>query len=630
MGLPDTPDDDRDDRDAEEEPADAPDGGDDSPDFEGLFGYTAETDDGTEPGDSSDGTDEPGGTAPGDDFGLEANPEPDADGDKTDSDGFGVGVWAFLLAIPGRLWAALASIPATILSGSQWTGHRLRRILTTVRYRVTQALVSFIMGSHPNTSRLLATAVVGSGVVAGVGIMALAVNQADTSASSGPVIRFALGLATSPWVWILAIALLFRQVLFFGDRLLARVTASESGYSYKTIRRLAEEAKRPDLDRCERVLVQSGDSAAQITEWCLDALEGNGHDAPTFNPPGADDADASDTETTLPRQQTAADEPIDVSPADDDDETDFWTQLRLFRLELGSAIDLNGVLWRFLVPAALTFVGIMLWLQIWIQPWFLPVVVAISVFVGGAYYWAVDLRHRRRLKALRTEADPTRWTDLAILTKTVEVPETTMYYGYLDGKTYASEDKHDLARTLADRAIDRLEGRQPAPAIEEKNAYLLKRYLPMLEAWEQEYEREAIMDQLIDTVADAPEGLLPRDILIDEVVEYDRRYVAWGLLFIGRGRDPDLVREVYQDLVEIHALAETPVTVQDTETGGERELIAVSKGDDSFPPNVVQLRGEFSSLFGKQAFQTRYDAPEIDANTTPAPFIRPETRETAD
>ncbi|ADB63924.1 hypothetical protein Htur_5036 (plasmid) [Haloterrigena turkmenica DSM 5511] len=559
---------------------------------------------------------------------MEMPDTPDNDPEETDSDGASGGVWAAICALPGRLWAVLASILATLLVGLRGVGRRVRGVWTTVRYRATQALVSFIMGSHPNTSRLLATAVVGSGVAAGVGIMAVAVNQAETSASSGPIVRFALGLATSPWVWILAIVLLFRQVLFFGDRLLARVTASESGYSYKTIRRLAEEAKRPDLDRCERVLVQSGDSAERITEWCLDALSGNGHDAPTFNPPGADD-DSSD-ETNLPRQRTAADEPIDVDPADDDDEPDFWTQLRLFRLELGSAIDLNGILWRFLVPAGLTFVGIMLWLRIWIQPWVLPVVVAAAAFVGGAYYWAVDLRHRRRLKALRAEETTTQWTDLAILTKTVEVPETTMYYGYLDGKVYASEDKRDLAETLADRALDRLEGRQPAPAIEEKNAYLLKRYLPMLEAWEQEYERKAIMDQLIDTVADAPEGLLPRDILIDEVVEYDRRYVAFGLLFIGRGRDPDLVREVYQDLVEIHALAETPVTVQDTETGGERELIAVSKGDDSFPPNVVQLRGEFSSLFGKQAFQTRYDAPEIDANTTPAPFIRPETRETAD
>lgn len=526
-----------------------------------------------------------------------------------------------------------------------------RTAMTAIQYRIRQAVVSFLMGSHPNTSRLLALAVVGSGLVAAVGVIGLLVNQADTSASSGPIVRTLLGLATNPWVWVLALTLLARQLLFFADQLLARITASESGYSYRTIRRLAEEARRPDLDQCERVLVQSGDSADRITEWVIDALEGNGHDAPTFNPPGADDAaDAGDTEasdgettslfddledesTDLPTTEAA--EPIDVDPvdADDDDEDsgpDFWTKYRLFRLELGSAIDLQGILWRFLVPALLTFVGVMLWLRIWIQLWFLPVVVAIAVFVGGAYYWAVDLRHRRRLKALRSKSNPTRWTDLAILTKTVEVPETTMYFGYLDGKTYASEDKEELARTLADRAIDRLEGRQPAPAIEEKNAYLLKRYLPMLEAWEQEYERKAIMDQLIDTVAEAPEGLLPRDILIDEVVEYDRRYVAWGLLFIGRGRDPDLVREVYQDLVDIHALAETPVTVQDTETGEERELVAVAKGDESFPPEVVQLRGEFSSLFGKQAFETRYDPPASETETTPAPFVRPETREAAD
>ncbi|WP_226043402.1 hypothetical protein [Natrinema sp. DC36] len=510
----------------------------------------------------------------------------------------------------------------------------LLSVTTSVRYRLKQATVSFLMGSHPNTSRLLATVVVGSGLVAFVGVVGIAIRGADTSASSGPLVRTLLGLATNPWAWAVAIIVLARQLLFFGDRLLARITASTSGYCYKTIRRLAEEAKRPALDRCERVLVQTGDSAGQITQWCVDALEGNGHAAPTFNPTGEDGEPRAPTETTTLAHRDA-DGPIDVDPAGGDDDTtdsdpDFWTQLRLFRLELASAVDLNGVLWRFLVPAILTFVGVLLVMRIWIQPWFIPIIVAISVFAGGTYYWAVDLRHRRRLKALRADNDPTRWTDLAILTKTVEVPETTMYYGYLDGKVYASEDKHDLAETLAGRALDRLEGRQPAPAIEETNAYLLKRYLPMLEAWEQEYERKAIMDQLINRVADAPEGIIPRSILLEQVVEYDRRYVAWGLLFIGRGRDPDLVREVYRDLVEIHALTETPVTVTDTESGDDRELVAVSKGDEAFAPEVVDLRGEFDSLFGKQAFAARYGPPEHDVETTPAPFIRPESHERAD
>jgi len=548
--------------------------------------------------------------------------DPNESDAEDDSRGFIGGVWAFLIGIPGVLFGSF-----------RWLVGRLGSATTSVRYRLKQGVVSFLMGSHPNTSRLLATVVVGSGLVAFVGVVGIAMQGADTSASSGPLVRFLLGLATNPWVWALAILILARQLLFFGDQLLARITASTSGYSYKTIRRLAEEAKRPDLDRCERVLVQTGDSAAQITEWCVDALEGNGHAAPTFNPPGEDSETRDPSETTIPARPDA-DGPIDVDPVgedtEDDADPDFWTQLRLFRLELASAIDLNGVLWRFLVPAALTLVGVLLVFRIWIQPWFIPVVVAISVFAGGAYYWAVDLRHRRRLKALRADEDPTRWTDLAILTKTVDVPETTMYFGFLDGKVYASEDKHDLARTLADRAIDRLEGRQPAPAIEETNAYLLKRYIPMLEAWEQEYERKAIMDQLINTVADAPEGIIPRSILIDQIVEYDRRYVAWGLLFIGRGRDPDLVREVYEDLVQIHALTETPVTVTDTERGEERELVAVSKGDEAFAPEVVELRGEFDSLFGKQAFATRYDAPEHDAAATPAPFVRPETHEPAD
>ncbi|QCC57297.1 hypothetical protein DVR14_00590 (plasmid) [Natrinema thermotolerans] len=530
----------------------------------------------------------------------------------------------------------LVATAGAIAGPFRWLLSRSANAATTVRYRAKQGFVAFIMGSHPNTSRLLATVVVGSGLVAVVGTVGLLVNGANTSASSGPIVRTVLGLATSPWVWVLGLVVLFRQLLFFADRILARVTAQLSGYSAQTVRRLAEEARQPDLERCERILVQTGDSAGEITAWIRAAFDGEGHNEVAFNPPGAEtDDDETDSDSlALERRDPAAD-PIDAADVtdaegDESDGPDFWTQLRLFRLELASAVDFNGVLWRFLVPAGLAFVGIMLWLRIWIQPWVIPIVVAISVFLGGGYYWMVDLRHRRRLKALRAEESPTRWTDLAILAKTVEVPETTMYYGFLDGNVYASEDKDELARTLADRAIDRLEGRQPAPAIEETNAYLLKRYIPMLEAWEQEYERKAIMDQLIDRVADAPEGILPRDILIEEVVEYDRRYVAWGLLFIGRGRDPDLVREVYQDLLEIHALTETPVTVDGPDSGEGRELIAVAKGDEAFPDRVVQLRGEFSSLFGKQAFNTRYDAPDREDTPTPAPFVRPETQETAD
>ncbi|AEH39528.1 hypothetical protein [Halopiger xanaduensis] len=533
---------------------------------------------------------------------------------------------------PPLVALALAGLTLALIGVLWLFGGRLRALGTSLRYRCKQALVRFVMGgSHPNTSRLLAAVVVGSGLVAGVGFLGLLVNEAETSTSSAPIVTTLLSLATNPWVWALAIVLLFRSLLFFGDRLLSRIAAEKSGYNYQTVRRLAEEARQPDLDSCERVLVQTGDSAQQIARWLLDAFDGNGHDAPTFNPPGADgESDETVGETDVLEVPDRA-EPIDVDPPTDetdaDDEPDFWTQLRLFRLELGSAVDLHGVLWRFLAPAGFAFVGILLWLRIWIQLWMIPVVIAASVFVGAVYYWAVDLRHRRRLKALRSQEEPTRWTDLAILTKTVEVPETTMYYGFFDGNVYASEDKHELARTLADRAIDRLEGREPAPAIEEKNAYLLQRYLPMLEAWREEHEKVAIMDQLIETVHDAPEGMIPRDLLVEQVVEYDRRYIAWGLLFVGRGRDPDLVREVYRDLVDAHAIVETPITLTNTEDGTEREIVAASLGDESLPPNVAQLRGEFSSLFGKQAFNTRYSAPTIDDDPTPAPFVRPETHD---
>jgi len=512
-----------------------------------------------------------------------------------------------------------------------------RRLGASIKYRLKRRVVSLLMGGkHPNASRLLLIVVVVSGLGAGLGLLGLLVSHSQKSASSAPVVITFFDLATNPWVWVLITALLFRSLLFFGDRLLAQITAAVTGYSYNTVRRLAEEAKKPDFNVCESVLVQSGDSNEEIQSWVNAAFDGELDFDVSFVAPGDDADEGADTDAAddalVPHRRplnTAPDEtagPIDVDAVDEDDsdEMDFWAQLRLFRLEVASAMDLSSVLWRFVTPALITFVGILLWAGIWVQVWVYPALIALATFVGAGYYWVVDLRHRRRLQSFRDEDEPSYWTDLVIHVKTVEVPETTMYYGFVDGNVYASEDCDALAETLATRALDRLNGQRPAPAVEEKHAYLLKRYLPMLEAWREEREKPAIMDQLVNTVADAPEGMLPRDLLVEEVVEYDRRYAAWGLIPLGYGRDPDLVREVYADLVESHALVETPVTLTDPD-GEEYDIVAVSLGDEPLPPNVAQLRSEFSAVFGKRAEETRYEAPNVNLNVQPAPFVPPGT-----
>lgn len=536
-----------------------------------------------------------------------------------------------LAAGAGAVLLAVALVVVAVKYHLRWRVlAAARRFGASIRYRVKRAVVGLLMGGqHPNASRLLLLVVVLSGLTAGLGIVGLLVSHSQTSASSAPVVVTFFDLATNPWVWVLITAL-----LFFGDRLLAQITARLTGYSYNTIRRLAEEAKKPDFDVCEPVLVQTGDDFQDIKEWVLSAFDGKGRSSPTFVTPDEDDeGDVEAAEESLvPRRrplntdpsETAA-EPIDVDVDvdDDGDEMDFWTEVRLFRLEIASAMNITDVLWKFVTPALITFVGVLLWVGIWVQIWVYPALIALATFVGAGYYWAVDLRHRRRLKSFCDEDEPSYWTDLVIHVKAVEVPETTMYYGFVDGNVYASEDRDALAGTLANRALDRLNGKRPAPAIEEKNAYLLKRYLPMLEAWEEEREKPAIMDQLVNTVADAPEGMLPRDLLVEDVVEYDRRYAAWGLIPLGHGRDPDLVREVYADLVECHALVETPVTLTDPDSG-EYDIVAVSLGDEPLPPNVAQLRSEFSAVFGKRAEETRYEAPDVDLNVSPALFVSPE------
>lgn len=97
---------------------------------------------------------------------------------------------------------------------------------------------------------------------------------------------------------------------------------------------------------------------------------------------------------------------------------------------------------------------------------------------------------------------------------------------------------------------------------------------------------------------------------------------------VGMGHDPDLVADVYADLVDVSALVEDPVEITTAE-GEELEVTAVSRGDETLSPRMLQLRSQFSTWFQRQR-ETRYDLPAVDEQHQPDSFRRPQTEPRSD
>lgn len=514
--------------------------------------------------------------------------------------------WALVWPLRTLVW--IASWPVRVLLRAVWW-----LTVGSVRSLVRRT------GTDSFTARIALGGMIASGVIAGLGVLYLATADLSINTSSAPVIIGFFDLITNPWVYVIAAILLLRVQLFMLDKVLAWRTARETGYSYRTVRLLAEEAKKPDLQACTRVLAQTGDSVDKLEQWILDGFDGDGHDVP--------DIEADDAATT----------PVDEPPEFDDTDTGssdaerrqedlpLMAQFALMRNDLAAAFDIESWLWRFGVPFAVTFLAQLLLVRIWVQVWLYGVMLAISTFIGATYYFVTDFRYRRRLRGLRAEPNVRRRSDCSLLVKAVDTPETTMYYLFAAGNAYASPDRERLAQVGAEIGIDILEGRRPRPAIEERYARLLTQYVPNLEKWTENREKPAIADRLVNVVSDAPEYILPQNVLIEQVVEHDRRRALYGLIPVGLGHDVDLVRDVYRDLVERHALVEDPVTVE-TPDGEDVEVAAVSRGDQQLAPRVLKVRSKFSTWFQRYR-DTRYDVEPVRLAPNVQPFRAPETRE---
>jgi hypothetical protein len=317
---------------------------------------------------------------------------------------------------------------------------------------------------------------------------------------------------------------------------------------------------------------------------------------------------------------------------DDDDEGLSWrARFKLFRLDFANSFHANRVIWRFLVPAGLAFGAMLIVARIWVHPLLYLLFGTAALGIGALVYGVTKYRMFQRLNALRTTETTASFSLASVLVKRVDTPDRTMYYGFVAGRVYASPDPDRLATVLAERAHDRINGHQPAPAIEERWAWCLKRYIPSLEAWQENIEKPAILDRLTDTVYDAPKHLIAKDTLADTVVEADRHWKYTTIPFVpaqyaGFGHDPQLVADVYQDLVPAGLVEDTvPVTNPD---GDDRAVTVVRPRISPLPEHTERLEAQFASRFRARNTDTRYSLPEATGTDEAPRFVAPTSAST--
>lgn len=511
----------------------------------------------------------------------------------------------------------LESLPVGLIGKLVTVPIAFALIALTGWYVVVPRLASWVARGQRGRrwQRLVALITAIAALVAVFGIGYVATARIETGVSSLPYLRPVLTMVTSTYFYVVLSLFVLRRLLFMRRGLYARQAASTTGLSLETVKRLAEEVRSPE--GATRAIVFSGDGIEEIKERLTTALT-----------TGEDDRLAPRTlEADEPHEEDVIEDATEEQPTlpvlKDDEEPDLRTEFELFRMDLGASINWTRAIWTFAAPAIAVFGTIIIVLGIWAELIVYPIAALAGVSVGLLNYLRVRWSLSRRLDSLRTEEEELSWSKLAVPVQRVETPEVTLYYTWLLGDCYASPDPDELVETVASRAQDKLHGTEPRPSILTKYANQLRHYYPDLEGFRDDQKRR-IMLELVDRIEDSSTGVLPREKLIADVVEYDRdsRGVSW------EGYDPDLVREAYEDLVP-ERLAEVDVTVD--VDGEEREIRAVTSTIHPIDPTHAQLRAEFSTLFGNfNGEATPYAAPEPSLDSRRLPRIAPVSVEATD
>ena len=496
----------------------------------------------------------------------------------------------------------------------------LRLVLLPFRIpkKIWQAVTGIRTSSPASKALLMAVFVLAS--IAGVGVFFVSQAEVEVSASSAPLVSAILEWATSGWGYVFA-AIVFGRGSIWGIRR-ARImrAARETGQDPNTIGRMADEIRT--TDGTHRAIIFGDDTLETARDRIREALDGH-DDRISFAGDAAEESDDVEPEPSAVTLPTPADEAGPAVTADDPDEDEQPSnaeRFKLWRMDLATGLRTDDIVWKLLVPAGLVFAAELIFVQFWVQWWLYPSLLAGSLLAGLGVYQGDKWLRNRRLATLRKDRSGETWEEIAVLVKTVEADDMTMHMGFLAGRTYASTDREELVDTLARRALERSYGYHPSPAIEERYAWCLDRYLLNLDGYLENMEKPQVMDHLVNEVIDSEDGMLPKEVLAQRVVEHDRKYVWQGLRYVGMGYDPDLVAECYEELVP-NTLVEDEFTIRAPD--GDRPVTAVRARTETLPPDVAKLRASFSDRFPIRRMPDRYELPFVEPDEATRGFRIP-------
>lgn len=492
------------------------------------------------------------------------------------------------------------------------TGRRARSGFISVLGHIRRRIVRFFIGEEGlYITRITVSILVVIGGLSGAGLFYALTANVELQGSSAPFLLTFLDIATSGWGYVFAVLWFARGSLFMLRQTMIRRASRITGYSRRSIARLAEEAR--STDGCSRIVAVSSDTIDELAQNIRWGLMGKDERIRAATSEVGEAVDVPDW--------WSEDLSVDWSEADDRRSLSLPERIKLFRMDLAASLNIDDLIWRFAVPAAFAMAAQLILVQFWVW-WPLYFAMAgLAMVIGGLVYVVSQWRQSRKLQSLREEVDHERWEEVSVLVKEVETEDITMYYGFLAGRSYASTDPERLSRVLAERAHQRANGKHPAPAIEERWAWCLRRYIPTLKSWEENVEKPRIMDTLANKVADSPDGIISKEQLAYRVVEDGRHYAWRGLRYVGFGNDPRLVQECYEEMVP-EGLVEEEITISNPE-GEERDVVAVRLRTDPLPPETTELQTTFSSRFRSRGFETRYDLPEVDPDEDAGTFVAP-------
>lgn len=295
----------------------------------------------------------------------------------------------------------------------------------------------------------------------------------------------------------------------------------------------------------------------------------------------------------------------------------FSEEFKHFLLDLSAGYRSDDIRWRFILPAVLTMVTLLLAFQLWVHPVAYLVFICTSALVGLGVFWASKKLRSRRINSYRQRVDGDHWEDAAGLVKTAETEDVTAYVGFMGGRTYATYDREEFVDEFSLRLWQRTHNERVSPSILEQYARNLATMKPNLSGHKENVERPAIQRRIKQVVEETEDQVVEKAELAFRVIEPVGESVKFERTL---GHDPRLVAAEYKWLVEQGGvLSEMEVTMPNAR-GEETDLTLVYPSEKTRLPDIQQVHSRLSDRFHGLQGDPYYRLPTVNPAMHISPF----------